>query len=329
MDVAGIAEEVARAFSAEARAGRHVPLSVWVESSKPHMCVFWIAPPALAATCAALRGAFDPVIFVLELVLCWLFLTLSCFADEFGDLEKGTDNEARLGPITPMQRGLVDRASMIRALVIVGTEVLACGLALVLYSFWRNPIGLWVPVCFIAVGALCIWAAYAYTMGEHAYGYVGLGDFAAFAAFGIVAVGGGFWLHGHEMWAPVLLSASGCGLLLASTISLNNIRDIENDEACGKVTLAVRLGLCGALLYHGALVAIAVVCFGAFPVAADIGEAWRYVFLVALIPLAANTCRVVQTAQSGDLAALKPLMKPLAFAILVSVLAFCACMLVG
>ena len=44
-------------------------------------------------------------------------------------------------------------------------------------------------------------------MGKNPYGYSGFGDIAVFIFFGIVAVGGTFYLHAHYFHPDILLPA--------------------------------------------------------------------------------------------------------------------------
>jgi 1,4-dihydroxy-2-naphthoate octaprenyltransferase len=73
-----------------------------------------------------------------------------------------------------------------------------------------------------------------------------LGEVFVVAFFGWVAVAGTVFVQtGH--WPPeALLLGSQVGLLSAALISINNLRDREEDAGTGKRTLAVRLSDRGA-----------------------------------------------------------------------------------
>ena len=302
-------------------------MKIWVESSKPHMWGIWVSSAAVPSAAAAVNGVFDWLTCVLEALLCWIMLTLACFADEYGDFAKGVDNEHRLGPITPTQRGEIDAASMKRALVVLGLEVALAGVGLLAWSVWRHG-DLGIILGFLAAGALCIAAAYLYTLGDHAYGYAGLGDLAGFIFFGPVAGMGGFWLYAHTMDWAVLAPASATGLLLAASINLNNIRDMDNDAACGKVTLAVRLGRKRAQRYHYLLLLAACLLFLAFPIAHGMTHVVRYLFVLAYAPILNHAVMFARVMGTGNPAALRPLMKPLVQGQGVLSLVLAACMAV-
>ena len=62
---------------------------------------------------------------------------------------------------------------------------------------------------------------------------------------------------------------------------MNNIRDIENDSACGKRTLPVILGVKRAKMYHYVLILAAVACLFIYTFLHPAG--WTaYLFVIAL-----------------------------------------------
>lgn len=275
----------------EATAERPFPWRAWVEASRPRMLSLALASGIVPGALAAHFGAFDPVTLALESLLCLVFLVVSCWADEYGDLEKGVDNEHRLGPIRPVQRGEISMKQILAGSVIGASLAFAIGVALVLHSF-RASLDSWREMAlFTLVGLACIAAAFGYTMGRRPYGYRGLGDVSAFVFFGVVAGLGGFYLYAHALEWSVLLPMSGVGALFVSTINLQNLRDIDNDAACGKITTAVVLGRPLAIAYQFVLVVGAMAAYLAFPLVQGMWEPWRYGFVVAFVPLASHLFR--------------------------------------
>ena len=85
-------------------------------------------------------------------------------------------------------------------------------------------------------------AAFFYTAGSKALGYVALGEVTVFLFMGPAMVCGAYYvLAGNVTWTAVLLSIP-IGALSAATLHANNIRDIEHDRNAGKTTLATLLG---------------------------------------------------------------------------------------
>ena len=89
----------------------------------------------LGSLLSASDGRFDWVVFTLVMVTAAALQILSNMANEIGDLDKGTDNERRLGPIRGTQSGVLSRREMARAMVATGGVALVSGVALVAVAF--------------------------------------------------------------------------------------------------------------------------------------------------------------------------------------------------
>lgn len=117
---------------------------------------------------------------------------------------------------------------------------------------------------FLLVGLMSIWAAIAYTATDKPYGYSGLGDFMVFAFFGVVMVVGGSWLIAGVLVPQSIFIGAGIGFLSTAVLNINNMRDLETDEAGGKHTIAVRLGPDRVGGYHLGLLIAAGLSFTAY-----------------------------------------------------------------
>jgi len=108
----------------------------------------------------------------------------------------------------------------------------ALGVYLILESGWL----------ILAIGALAILAAVAYTGGPFPYGYYGFGELFVFLFFGLAAVCGSYYIQTVRLTALAVWSAVPIGLLIVALLVVNNLRDIDTDRATQKRTLAVRMG---------------------------------------------------------------------------------------
>ena len=204
--------------------------------------------------------AWDILVFAL---ITTLFLQiLSNLANDYGDFSKGTDNDNRVGPMRAMQSGMISKQSMKRAIWIVVLLSFSSGIYLVYLSFGLK--NLFLSLLFILIGLLAILAAIRYTIGKRAYGYSGYGDLYVFLFFGWVAVIGSYYLISLSFDWIILLPASSMGLFSSAILNLNNLRDHQNDEASGKMTLVVKLGFQKARYYHFALIASGWISFMLF-----------------------------------------------------------------
>ena len=113
-------------------------------------------------------------------------------------------------------------------------------------------VGGW-PIVFI--GVFSIAAGLAYTGGPFAFGYHGLGDIAVFLFFGIIAVGGTYYVQALTVSPFVMAASLPIGAFATAVLVVNNLRDIDTDRIAGKRTLAVRFGhRVASLEYTGLLV---------------------------------------------------------------------------
>ena len=189
-------------------------------------------------------------VFILTVITTVFLQILSNLANDLGDHLKGTDNELRLGPQRATQSGKISVKEMKFAIVIFIILSLASGISLLLVSKLNTEIFL----VFLGLGLASILAAIFYTMGKKPYGYRAMGDLFVFIFFGLVGVGGSFYLNTGELFYELLFPAMSIGFFSAGVLNMNNMRDHENDKLQNKITLVVLLGTDKAKMYHSFLI---------------------------------------------------------------------------
>lgn len=208
-----------------------------------------VKPYILAARPKTLPAAIVPVflgcalawrlggIFDLWLAVCTLmgaiFIQISTnFFNDAIDNDKGADTEQRLGPVRASASGLLSRRAVYGFAIVC--LLLAAGFGWFLYDA-RG----WVM---IAIGVPSFYLCYGYTGGPIPLAYRGLGELFVILFFGVVAVMGTVFVQlGEWRWEALLLGLQ-VGLLSAALISINNLRDRQEDAKNNKRTLAVKLG---------------------------------------------------------------------------------------
>ena len=234
----------------------------WLSAMRLRTLPLSLSSIILATFIAAADGVFDGITFTLALATTVLLQILSNLANDYGDGVKGTDNAERLGPKRAVQSGVITVAQMKIGVILFSVLSFASGLSLVFYSL--KDAGTAAISTFILLGLASIAAAIMYTVGKKAYGYHGLGDVFVFIFFGITGVLGTYFLYAKALRWELLLPAISIGALSMGVLNLNNMRDIDNDRASGKITLAVRLGSHKAKVYHYLLLLSAFLCALAF-----------------------------------------------------------------
>jgi len=194
--------------------------------------------------------AFDGITFMLAIVTTLLLQILSNLANDYGDSQKGTDNDQRVGPTRAIQSGVLSFQQMKMAITINVILCLITGVYLVFYALQNSLI----VVGFIALGIAAIAAAIKYTMGKSAYGYMGLGDVFVLLFFGFVGVMGSAYLQTQTIANDSWMMALAIGFFATAVLNLNNMRDRESDAAGNKNTLVVKIGAKRAVVYQNTLV---------------------------------------------------------------------------
>ena len=239
-----------------------------------------------------------------------LLQILSNLANDYGDAVKGTDNEMRVGPQRAVQSGAITTEQMKNAIIVFAVLSLVSGLTLLYLALGNQFL---TALLFFGLGLAAIAAAIKYTVGDHAYGYRGLGDLFVFIFFGLVAVLGTYYLNTLSLNFDLLLPASAMGLLSAGVLNLNNMRDIDNDRASGKHTLATALDYHNARVYHAVLIGLAFL-FAFIYVIFRFRSFWNFLFLLSAPLFLIDLIKIFRTAEKAEL---YPYLKRLALSTLV------------
>ncbi|MEI6757290.1 MAG: 1,4-dihydroxy-2-naphthoate polyprenyltransferase [Chlorobium sp.] len=189
-------------------------------------------PVILGSALAAADGKFR-ILPALVALICALGIQVATnFINEIYDFRKGADTAERLGPTRTVAAGIISEKTMIRVSVALVCAVFLLGLYLVYLAGW--------PI--LLVGLLSLLFAWGYTGGPYPIAYSGLGDIFVFIFFGLVAVGGTYYVQAHDLFFPVLVAAVAPGAFSVNILLVNNIRDIDTDLKVGKMTLPARIG---------------------------------------------------------------------------------------
>ncbi|NKY07825.1 1,4-dihydroxy-2-naphthoate polyprenyltransferase, partial [Cellulomonas hominis] len=192
------------------------------------------------------------------------------YANDYSDGVRGTDTE-RVGPMR-LTASATARPGQVKAAAFAAFGVAGLlGLALVALS------GQW---WLLAVGALCVAAAWYYTGGRRPYGYLGLGEVGVFVFFGLVAVLGTTYTQAGRTTWPSWVGAVAVGLIACALLMVNNLRDVPTDALVGKRTLAVRIGERRARIAYAVMV-VAPILLG---MACAFASPWALLVMLLALP---------------------------------------------
>ncbi|MFW2135885.1 1,4-dihydroxy-2-naphthoate octaprenyltransferase [Chryseobacterium sp. TY4] len=248
-------------------------------------------------------GFWDCKIFALALLVTLLYQVLSNYANDYGDGVKGTDklriNEAEARAVAS---GKITAKQMKNAVILLSILSFVTTLALLYLAFIPDYMNEF--YIFIGLGVACILAAIGYTVGKKPYGYMGLGDIFVFVFFGLVSVCGSYFLFTKTFSWDVLLPAAAVGLLSTAVLNLNNMRDMQNDEASGKKTLALKLGYKNAMIYEMVLLQLPILLVLTFLMINRMqaqGKYYAFIVMILLFPFAGLRRKIMQIKENREL----------------------------
>ncbi|WP_299887961.1 1,4-dihydroxy-2-naphthoate octaprenyltransferase [uncultured Lacinutrix sp.] len=272
-------------------------ISVWISAIRLRTLPLSISGIIVAGCLAEYNGLFEPLIFILAIAATISYQILSNLANDFGDYEKGTDNEDRIGPERALQSGKISQDQMFHA---IRMNILICIVLTVLLIFTAfGSKHLLLALLFFFLAFLSVRAAMKYTVGNNAYGYRGLGDVYVFIFFGLLSVIGCYILFAKQFDHVTILPAVTIGLLSAGVLNLNNMRDIHGDLKSNKITLAVKFGSKKAKFYHYFLIIGGIIASFVFGVLYYVSP-FNLLFFIAYIPLFLHLKRVKNISDPKD-----------------------------
>ena len=254
------------------------PTRVWWSAVRPATLAASVAP-VLAGTAIAVHEGAPRLGAGLLALFVGVAMQLGVnFANDYSDYVRGAD-KARVGPVRAASSGVVPPDRVKWAAVAAFAVAAVAGLVLSLVTDPR----------LLIVGVASLLAGWLYTGGPRPYGYFGLGEVFVFVFFGLVATVGTVYVETLRVTPLAILTGCALGCLATAILVLNNLRDLDTDQAAGKRTLATRIGRGPTLVF---LVVLVCAAFAVPIVAFATRLATVAVVLVAFaIPIAAVPVR--------------------------------------
>lgn len=296
----------------------------WIDAFRLRTLPLALSSIAMGAFLAAFYGGMRWDVSLLAALTTIFLQVLSNLANDYGDAQKGTDNQHRVGPERAVQSGKISASQMrVTIIIFIGLSLIS---GIVLISHGIKGLDLRIGFLFLVLGVSAIAAAILYTVGKKAYGYSGFGDLFVFIFFGLLAVIGTFFLNTQILRWDIWLPAASLGFLSTGVLNLNNLRDIENDRNSGKITIAVRLGVKKAKNYHLLLISFGLISALIFNLL-TMRNYLSLVWLIPIIPLFGID--LIKIKRITDLKLLDTFLKKLALKTLLFVLLYGGCLVLS
>ena len=253
----------------------------WIAGARPKTLPAAIAPVLVGTSFAGYNATFLHALLALIVALS-LQVGVN-YANDYSDGIKGTDDD-RVGPMRLVGSGAATPDAVKKAAFLSFFIASLAGLVLASRTSWF----------LVALGALCILAAWTYTGGPKPYGYQALGEVSVFIFFGVVATVGTYYVQTESISREVLLASFAMGALACAILVLNNLRDLEKDQLSQKKTLAVVMGdketrnLYKWLMFFALVMSVALTFFSFY-----------YLLALIALPLVSKSVRAVTSGASG------------------------------
>jgi 1,4-dihydroxy-2-naphthoate polyprenyltransferase len=246
-------------------------LLTWLSAFRPPTLLVAVVP-VLVGTALAWQdaGAFSVPVFLATVLAALLIQVATNLHNDVADYERGADDpHTRLGPRRATAEGWLTARQVRRgtALAFAGAGVV--GLWLVWHGGW--------PILVIGIASIaCAWA---YSGGARPIAYSSLGELFVWLFFGVIAVGGSYYLQAGRFDALALAAGGLLGMPAAAVLVVNNYRDIDNDRRAGRRTFAVVHGARASRLEYAVLMLLP---FALLPFLAYFGGSGWLLGLLAL-----------------------------------------------
>ena len=215
------------------RAPRPSTARVWCQAIRPWSFAASVVPVTVGAGCAVLVGQFSLPAFLLCMVGGVALQAGTNLVNDYYDWRQGADHSGSLGPSRVIQQGWLSPPAVLAGGIGFFTFAALCGFVLAATAGW--------PI--LLLGLIGVPLAYGYTAPPLKLAYRGLGELNVFFLMGPVMVLGGVLVHGAAGLGAALTASIPVGLLVASILHANNVRDLDDDRALGKRTIATIVGM--------------------------------------------------------------------------------------
>lgn len=231
--------------------------------------------PVYAATMLAFSTlqSINWVLAGLSMVVALLVQHGSHLINDAIDFKRGADTATRLGPIRPLQRGLLSfQEAYIGGLVCLLLALIA-GIPLIQTGGW--------PLAAALITSAAM--AYLYTGGPYPLAYSGLSDLFVFLFYGWCCTTSVYYAQTLSLDPSVFLLSTQLGLLATVMLVVVNLRDVTDDTKTNKRTLVVRIG---PALAKAELAFLALVPFALSPIWWWIGYKEAAILPLIALPIA-------------------------------------------
>ncbi|WP_391116570.1 1,4-dihydroxy-2-naphthoate polyprenyltransferase [Psychrobacillus sp. L3] len=205
---------------------------VWWKLTRPHTLTASFAPVFLGTMIALYYANINWLLFLAMLFACLFIQAATNMFNEYYDFARGLDHEESVGIGGAIVRnGVKPKTVMQLALLLYGIAALL-GLYICYESSWK----------LLIVGALSMAIGYLYTGGPYPIAYTPFGELFSGLFMGMLIVLIATYIQVGTVPNFAILLSVPSALLVAGIMLSNNTRDLVEDQAGGRKTMAILVG---------------------------------------------------------------------------------------
>ena len=205
---------------------------VWWKLTRPHTLTASFAPVFLGTMIALYEAKIDWLLFIAMLLACLLIQAATNMFNEYYDFVRGLDSEESVGIGGAIVRNGVKPKTVMQLALLLYIIAALLGIYICYESSWL----------LLVVGAISMAVGYFYTGGPYPISSTPFGELFSGLFMGMLIVLIAVYIQvGSVPMFAVLLSVPSA-LLVAGIMLSNNIRDLVEDTAGGRKTMAILVG---------------------------------------------------------------------------------------
>lgn len=200
-------------------------------ASRPKTLSAMLCPIILAGALVYKNEHLKGFLFFLTLLSGLSMQVLANLANDYGDHLRGGDKN-RLGPPRACALGIIDKDVMKRAIEILILFIVSLSIYLIYHG----------GLIILFSGFSGLFFACWYSLGPKPLSFYSFSESIVFFLFGFIPMVCTYYLQTHKFSSQALTLGLTPGFLAVALMLTNNTRDILEDRAINKMTLAVVLG---------------------------------------------------------------------------------------
>ena len=205
---------------------------VWWKLTRPHTLTASFAPVFLGTMIALYEASIDWLLFIAMLLACLLIQAATNMFNEYYDFVRGLDSEESVGIGGAIVRNGVKPKTVMQLALLLYIIAALLGIYICYESSWL----------LLVVGAISMAVGYFYTGGPYPISSTPFGELFSGLFMGMLIVLIAVYIQVGSVPTLAILLSVPSALLVAAIMLSNNIRDLVEDTAGGRKTMAILVG---------------------------------------------------------------------------------------